>query len=84
VQVLRRSGEGMRSVRWRKAGLKAAVLEFSSAELARSGGLLFNHPLFLGVGVADLDDMLLTSRTVNCSIVELLDDLLRKFHDSRT
>jgi len=56
------------------SGLKAAVLEFGGAELTSGGGLLFKHLLFLRVGVADLDDMLLASRTVHCSIVELIDD----------
>jgi hypothetical protein len=56
------------------AGLKATILEFSSAELTSGSRLLLEHLLLLCVCIADLDNMLLTSDTAHCCVVELLDD----------
>lgn len=54
------------------AGQKTAALEFNSAELTSGGSVLFKHLLSQGVGVADPDDVLLTSSTAHHSIIELL------------
>lgn len=57
-------------------GLKTSILEFSSAELTSGGGLLLKHLLLVCIGVADLDDVLLTSLAAHRGVVELLDDIL--------
>lgn len=68
------------STRWNgeraAASLHATELELSSAELAGSGGLLFEHLLLVSVRVSDLDDVLLSARLGDRSVVELLDHVL--------
>ena len=56
--------------------LETAILELSGAELARSSSLLLQHLLLVGVGVTDLDRMLVAAILGDRSVVELLHDFL--------
>lgn len=69
-------GSDQAAVRRSSPGLENSILELSSPELASSGSLLLEDLLFLGVCVADLNDMIFSVRNSNRSIVELLDDVL--------
>jgi hypothetical protein len=56
--------------------LRNADFVLSSAEDAAGSRLLLEHLLFVGIGVADLDEMFVTSRLGNGRVVEGLDNLL--------
>jgi hypothetical protein len=69
-----------RSARWDRksavSSLDAAKFELSGTELTSGSSLLLKHLLFVGVGVADLDNVLFSTGLGHWSVVELLDDVL--------
>ena len=56
--------------------LHAAILELCRTELTSRRSMLLEHLLLGGIRVADLDDMLFATFTVDTGVVELLDDIL--------
>ena len=82
IEAIYRSRETIYRGLWKKTittSLKTSVLKFCGTELAGCGGLLFQHLLFMGVRVADLYDMLLSTWLANSSIIELLNNFFTYF-----
>ena len=56
------------------AGLNATVFKLCGTELSGSCSLLLEHLLLMSIRIANLDDMLLSTRLRHRSVVELVND----------